>query len=82
MSKKPIKAPGAMLNTWMMDVKGTVVAMDTLIPKTTTIRFTSDLGHETLSLALEKDGLHISVLFEDVERVINAARKERERKQN
>ena len=80
---KPKKAPGAIFNTWIIDIdKGSIMDEKSLRQTQITARFTSDETGETISLASERDEIQLSVNFKKIEELIEAARKERERNRN
>lgn len=73
--KKPIKAPGARLNTWLIDVEGYQLSGLGYENKTFAVRFTSDT-YETLSIADEEGNRQFIVPFEQIQEMIRHARKE------
>lgn len=72
---KPMKEDGAKLNTWIVDVNGSMVANDIMFKVVYAVRFTSDT-HETLSITDEISGVQFSVPFKMIQEMIDKARKE------
>lgn len=70
---KPKKAEGAICNTWIVDIDGSVGDGYQYRSKVLTVRFTSDT-HETLSIADEAQGIQYIVPFKKVNEMIELAR--------
>ena len=72
---KPKKADGAKLNTWIVDVDGSILANNVMFKNSFAVRFTSDT-HETLSITDERSGVQFNVPFKMIQEMIDNARKE------
>lgn len=75
---KPGKAPGALLNTWLVDIDdgSTIIGKIIRNNRTISVYFTSDRW-ETISIADESMNIRIQVPFKKIEELINTARKVR-----
>lgn len=66
------------LNTWLIDVEGYLNLYQAVsfksIKKDLCVRFTSDLGKETLSITDEKNNIQYVVPFRKVQELIDVAR--------
>lgn len=74
---KPTK--DGILNTWLVDIDGFLNLYDDennlkINKRTITVRFTSDLGKETLSFSDENKGIQYVVNFKKVQELIEIAR--------
>lgn len=82
---KPRKADGAMFNTWIVDVDGTLnlYVGNTLKSNKAviTVRFTSE-GHETLSITDERSDIQYTMPFKKIDELIKLARKEKKKELN
>lgn len=59
------------------DVTGLLYFEETLSREIVTVRFTTDRRGETLSLSDDKHGVMISVAYEDIEKIIEEARRDK-----
>lgn len=80
---KPRKAEYAMLNTWTVDVGGSIIDFDNdefvLEKRLFAVNFTCE-SYETFSITDCKTGIQYNVPFKTIQELIDIARKERKKK--
>ena len=72
-----MRAKEATLNTHICALNGTIGIRNKSAKTRVSVRFTSEMDGETISLADDTRGVMLAVSYEQVERLIREARKER-----
>lgn len=72
----PRKDELGMLNTWYVDLKGFITVHDGSFQHEFRVRFTSDYGHESISITDEDNEVQFLVPFEKIQTLIYLAREE------